>query len=96
MADQVGMNFGGMDHLLLTLRDANLAIGATLDELDERVATLRDQWSGAASDAYDEAQQRSRDQLHQMNGILSRSHSTADVILARHRAASAQVAKLWA
>jgi WXG100 family type VII secretion target len=95
MSRQMKMRFGDMEQLLLSLAQANASIEATLEQLDERVATLRSQWSGEASDAYDHAQRQSRNQLREMNGILSRSHTAADQIVTRHRAAAAEVAKLW-
>jgi len=72
MNNEIKVTQAGMSDLIERLRDAVHGIEGVLHSLDEQVAKLRGGWTGAASDAYDDAQKKWRGQLGEMNDLLDR------------------------
>jgi WXG100 family type VII secretion target len=74
---------------------ANTAIATELEALDERVRVLRAGWTGAASDAYDEAHRQWTAQLNAMNKILASASNAAAKSSERYASGRAKIQERW-
>lgn len=85
-----------MEALAVAMGAANEAIEHHLGTLEGRAATLRRDWSGEASEAYDDAQREWRSLMSELNGILAKAGGSASTAAQLHLAARAKVERLWA
>jgi len=95
VTDRLSIDFARMDQLQEIIGDANNSISASLDHLDDQVRTLKGEWSGEASEAYESAHAKWLKTISDMNSILSRIHSATGSITALHRSAERDVKQLW-
>ena len=84
-----------MDAAVQALASANGEIAATLQNLDDTVAKLRGEWTGAASDAYDRAHADWLAATAAMNQVLDHARSTTSEVSDRHRTAENAVKAIW-
>ena len=84
-----------MESLVQSIGSANAGIDSTLRALDDDVALLRGQWTGAAREAYDRAHAEWTTALSAMNGVLDDVRKATGEITARHRAAENGVKGIW-
>lgn len=74
---RIKVQHDGMSHLIDQLGAGLAGIRSSLDTLDAEVATLRDRWSGEASDAYDRAQRAWSAQLAEFADYLALNRDRA-------------------
>ena len=77
MSERIMVTQAGMDELIDRLRDAIRQYANLLDALDQEVSTLRDKWTGEASDAYDRAQREWSAKLVALNELLAEHRNTS-------------------
>lgn len=78
------------------MRAAVAQIQQELDELDAKVATLRSEWDGEASRAYEHAQREWTFELNRMRALLEDYGVRLDRINERYRVASEKVReRIW-
>ncbi|MFV0374458.1 WXG100 family type VII secretion target [Microbacterium sp.] len=85
-----------VDNLYNTLASAVEQIQWELDQLDGKVAQLRHNWSGEASDAYDQAQQKWTVHATHLQELLADYSSRLNAINQQYRDSSAHVREsIW-
>lgn len=95
MAD-IAVSGEGLGGLRESLARTAQGIAEELRTLDEKVARLRSEWSGDASDAYDAAQREWTTCLDEMGRILHEYSERVSDIDARYRQATQTIAgKIW-
>lgn len=95
MAD-IAVSGEGLGSLRESLARTAQGIAEELRTLDEKVARLRGEWSGDASDAYDSAQREWTACLDEMGRILQEYSERVSDIDARYRQATQTIAgKIW-
>ncbi|PKI89926.1 hypothetical protein CW368_12240 [Actinomycetales bacterium SN12] len=83
------------DRTVTLLARANQDLQSMLVQLNETVRVLREDWTGAANDAYTDAQQRwSRNMAIMTEQVARASKALAD-IQTNYNAASKDVENLW-
>jgi early secretory antigenic target protein ESAT-6 len=95
MSERLVRKFGQMDQAVDLIRDANAGIRGSLERLDNNVDTLRGEWTGAASEAYDAAHREWVATLERMNGILAQSAQVVASAAERGRATQKSVQAKW-
>lgn len=66
------VSFDGLSAAAARIESANRAIETRLDQLEQKLAPLRSDWTGAASDAYADHKKRWSASMSTMNGLLDR------------------------
>jgi WXG100 family type VII secretion target len=95
MSEKLVRKFGQMDQTVELIAGANADIRGSLESLDTTVSTLRAQWTGSASDAYDRAHREWTQSLDAMNAILAESAKVVASASERGRATQASVQAKW-
>lgn len=84
-----------MDQLTERLQAGVNELTRILDHLNQEVATLRGNWTGSATDAYDRAQRQWTAQLREMNELLAQHRGTAHHAQEIFRDARRRNAEIW-
>ncbi|GAB3607797.1 hypothetical protein GCM10027413_32060 [Conyzicola nivalis] len=95
MSEKLVRKFGQMDQAVELIQGANADIRRSLEALDATVGSLRSQWTGSASDAYDSAHREWVQTLDAMNAILAESAGVVASAAERGRATQASVRAKW-
>jgi len=66
------VDFASLRQLENGLQKCSTAIGDELQQLDDRVASLRSSWTGEAAEAYHVAREKWTTQMAEMNAFLAR------------------------
>jgi len=83
------------DRSVALLARANQDLQSMLDQLNETVQALRQQWTGAANDAYTDAQQRWSRNMEIMTEQVARASAALADIQTNYNAAEKDVERLW-
>jgi WXG100 family type VII secretion target len=90
-----GLTFSRAEDLSASLGAASELIGAAIDDLEQQLAVLRGQWSGAGAEAYQQASTSVAQSLAAMNAILRQAEAVSLAVAQRHRETETRVQALW-
>lgn len=76
------------------LTKTEMEIEFDLMNLDQKVASLRGVWTGAASDAYDVAHREWAQQLSELRELLAQHGKNLDAVDRRYRETSLEIRKI--
>ena len=83
------------DQSVALLARANQDLQGMLNQLNETVQLLREQWTGAANDAYSDAQQRWSQNMDVMTEQVARASKALADIKTNYNTAEKGVERLW-
>jgi WXG100 family type VII secretion target len=95
MSDDLKVEFEGLETAVARLAESRTRIEKVLAALDSRASTLRGQWTGEASDAYDRAHTNLAKGMRDLNTILGAASTALDKANAGFRQAEKANAGRW-
>lgn len=95
MSDDLKVEFEGLETAVTRLTESKKRIEKVLATLDARASTLRGQWTGEASDAYDRAHTDLAKGMRELNALLGAASTALDKANTGFRQAEKANAARW-
>ncbi|NTW40454.1 MAG: WXG100 family type VII secretion target [Cellulomonadaceae bacterium] len=95
MSHQLTFDWNAIERTAQSLDDAARDMTGVLEDLDQQVSVLRGQWTGAAQQAYDDAQQKWAEAMRELVTLAADASRVAGDAASRYASAERSNTQRW-